>query len=321
MLKVALSRNEPLSIHLQIGEQFRHQIEDGTLPPGSRLPTVRELAAELGINYNTVRFIYSELERDGYIVSEQGRGTFVARRPPRMEGTSTQLVREMVDEALARAIMGGISAGEFARMTYTRAKMFRRRRKLRILFTECNETELKGFGGEIASAIGAMPDLFLLETLRKKRASFFDEYDILVTTFAHLQELTELAGADREIVGMTLEPDYRGVVTSIFSLPPKTKIGLVCSSQFAADHMMHSVQAAGLRDYTFISADAKSLHRLKGVRRTYVSRRFEAEHATKDLPGEVLPFDVHVTSMSLRYLRQQIEHALRPEPAAAAAIS
>ena len=236
-----------------------------------------------------------------------------------MEGTSTQLVREMVDEALARAIMGGISAGEFARMTYTRAKMFRRRRKLRILFAECNETELKHFGGEIASAIGATPDLFLLDTLRKKKRSFFDEYDILVTTFAHLNELTELAGTNREIVGMTLEPDYRGVVTSIFSLPPKTKIGLVCSSQLAAEHMMHTVQAAGLRDFTFIAADAKSLNRLKGVRRTYVSRRFEVEHGTKGLPGEVLPFEVHVTAVSLRYLRQQIELALRPEPAEAVA--
>lgn len=317
MVKVALSRNEPFSIHLQVGEQFRHQIEDGTLPPGSRLPTVRELAAELGINYNTVRFIYSELERDGYIVSEQGRGTFVARRPPRMEGTSTQLVREMVDEALARAIMGGISAGEFARMTYTRAKMFRRRRKLRILFTECNETQLKHFGGEIASAIGGTPELFLLEQLQKKRRSFFDEYDILVTTFSHLKELTELAGTQREIVGMTLEPDYRGVIASIFSLPPNTKIGFVCSSQFAADHMKQSVQAAGLRDYTYVSADAKSLHKLKGVQRTYVSRRFEVEHGTKGLPGEVLPFDVHVTGVSLRYLRQQIERALRPEAAEA----
>ncbi|HJW93942.1 MAG TPA: GntR family transcriptional regulator [Thermoanaerobaculia bacterium] len=302
MLKVALSRTEPLSIHLQVGEQLRHQIEDGTLAPGSRLPTVRDLAAELGINYNTVRNVYTELERDGYISSEQGRGTFVKQRPPRVDGTSAQLVREMVDEALARAIMGGISAGEFARMTYTRAKMFRRRRKVRVLFAECNETELKQFGGEIAAAIGGAPDLVLIDALRKKKRAFFDDYDVLVTTLPHLQEL---AGLHPNVVGMTLEPDYNGVIASIFSLPAKTKIGLV-----GTDHMLQALQAAGLRDYTYVAADAKSLHRLKGVRRTYVSRRFEAEHGTEGLPGDVLPFDVHVTGASLRYLRQRLaEHA------------
>jgi DNA-binding transcriptional regulator YhcF (GntR family) len=319
MLKLALSREEPLSIHVQVSEQFRHQIEDGTLPPGSRLPPVRELAAELGINYNTVRFIYAELERGGYIVSEQGRGTFVAPRPPRMPGSSSQIVREMVDDALARAIMGGISAAEFARMTYTRAKLFRRRRRPRVLFTECNETELKLFGGEVGAALGGMPDLFLFDDLRGKKPAFFDRYDVLVTTFVHLGALTEMAGRARNIVGLTLEPDYRGVVTSIFSLPPRSKIGLVCSSQFAAEHMMHSVQAAGLRDYRYIAVNPKTLHRLKGVKRTYVSRRFLAEHGAELLPPDAVPFETHVTAVSLRYLRQQVEAVLRPEQAVAAA--
>ena len=319
MVKLALSREEPLSIHVQVSEQFRHQIEDGTLPPGSRLPPVRELASELGINYNTVRFIYAELERDGYIVSEQGRGTFVAHRPPRMQGSSSQIVREMVDEALARAIMGGISAAEFARMTYTRAKLFRRRRRPRVLFTECNETELKLFGGEVGAALGGMPELFLLDDLRKKRPPFFDRYDIVVTTFVHLGLLAEVAGRERNIVGVTLEPDYRSVVSSIFSLPPRSKIGLVCSSQFAAEHMMHFVQAAGLRDYRYVAVNPKTLHRLKDVKRTYVSRRFLAEHGAGQLPADAVPFEAHVTAVSLRYLRQQVEAVLRPESAEAAA--
>jgi DNA-binding transcriptional regulator YhcF (GntR family) len=67
-------------------DQLRNQIIDairtGTLPPGARLPTVRELAAQLGLAVNTVARAYRELETAG-VVETRGRfGTFVARADP-----------------------------------------------------------------------------------------------------------------------------------------------------------------------------------------------------------------------------------------------
>ena len=51
----------------------------GVLPPGSRLPSVRELAGQLAINPNTIQRAYRELEADGYILSVAGKGSFVAQ--------------------------------------------------------------------------------------------------------------------------------------------------------------------------------------------------------------------------------------------------
>jgi DNA-binding transcriptional regulator YhcF (GntR family) len=66
----------------QLRNQIIEAIRAGTLPPGARLPTVRELAGELGLAVNTVARAYRELETAG-IVETRGRfGTFVARADP-----------------------------------------------------------------------------------------------------------------------------------------------------------------------------------------------------------------------------------------------
>lgn len=57
-------------------------VRDARLPPGTRLPTVRELAGELGLAANTVARAYRELETAGIIETRGRRGTFVARRDP-----------------------------------------------------------------------------------------------------------------------------------------------------------------------------------------------------------------------------------------------
>jgi len=78
MCILTVNKALPLPIHAQLTEQLRQQIEAGTLSRGTRLPTVRALAQELRINYNTVRAAYQELERQGYVLTKQGQGTFVA---------------------------------------------------------------------------------------------------------------------------------------------------------------------------------------------------------------------------------------------------
>ncbi len=73
----AVDRDSDRPIYRQITEQIRLQISDGRLPPGTRLPTVRELAAMLSVTRLTVQNAYRDLQADGWIESTVGRGTFV----------------------------------------------------------------------------------------------------------------------------------------------------------------------------------------------------------------------------------------------------
>lgn len=70
-----------IPVYIQLKEGLKLLILQGIYPPGERLPTVRQMAIELRINSNTVARSYSELERDGIISTQQGRGTFVCSLP------------------------------------------------------------------------------------------------------------------------------------------------------------------------------------------------------------------------------------------------
>jgi GntR family transcriptional regulator len=63
---------------VQLRQRLVHLINNGHYKPGDQLPTVRGLASELSINYNTVNKAYLSMTQDGYITSTRGRGVFVS---------------------------------------------------------------------------------------------------------------------------------------------------------------------------------------------------------------------------------------------------
>ena len=68
-------------IYIQITDQIRQQVESGELRPGDQLPTVRLLATELRVNFNTVARAYRLLDEAGLISTQQGRGTYIWENP------------------------------------------------------------------------------------------------------------------------------------------------------------------------------------------------------------------------------------------------
>jgi len=74
-IQVDFRSGQPL--YLQIVEQVQRQIHDGQLHPGDQLPTVRQMAADLRVNFNTVARAYRLLDEAGLISTQLGRGTYV----------------------------------------------------------------------------------------------------------------------------------------------------------------------------------------------------------------------------------------------------
>jgi 2-aminoadipate transaminase len=81
-MKLEIHRQSDLPLYQQVVERLRALIYSGALPPGDRLPTVRQLAADLGLTRLTIHAAYAELQAQGLIESFVGRGTFVAPRLP-----------------------------------------------------------------------------------------------------------------------------------------------------------------------------------------------------------------------------------------------
>ncbi len=77
-MRITIDDSNGIPIWLQLRNRLIYLITSGHYQVGEKLPTMREMAVELGINYNTVSKVYQDIERDGYIVSKRGRGTFVS---------------------------------------------------------------------------------------------------------------------------------------------------------------------------------------------------------------------------------------------------
>jgi GntR family transcriptional regulator len=87
------------AIYTQIVEQVKQQVISGALKPGDQLPTVRALALELRVNFNTVARAYRLLDEARIISTQQGRGTYILDFPP---PEHTDELRQQALEALTR---------------------------------------------------------------------------------------------------------------------------------------------------------------------------------------------------------------------------
>ena len=103
-IKLDFRSNEP--IYLQIARQVEQLVAKGELKLGDQLPTVRELATELRINFNTVGRAYRVLDETRLISTQRGRGTYIWEEPT--EETMKQLKKKSLEE-LARTYQNEVS--------------------------------------------------------------------------------------------------------------------------------------------------------------------------------------------------------------------
>lgn len=97
-----IDHNSGLPVWIQIKNRIAYLIGSGAFVPGDRLPTVRALAVDLDISYNTVNRAYMDLEREGYISTRKGRGTFVAERHDLGAHTASDSPIELVIDDMIR---------------------------------------------------------------------------------------------------------------------------------------------------------------------------------------------------------------------------
>src|SRR5580692_6350902 len=114
-----------LPIYQQLVQQIREAIARGEMLPEDGLPSVRQLSRDLVVNPNTVSRAYTELEREGLLVSRPGRGIFVAQ--PRNDLTKSARDRrltEQLDLWLTEAVHLGFSAQQVLQLVSARVREF-----------------------------------------------------------------------------------------------------------------------------------------------------------------------------------------------------
>jgi GntR family transcriptional regulator len=105
-----LDQHSGLPMYLQIVQQVKEALRLGLLDVGDQLPTVREVVAELAINPNTVAKAYRELEHEGLVEAQQGRGTFVSSTLIASSLEHHEALRRALQAWLVEAQRAGIDA-------------------------------------------------------------------------------------------------------------------------------------------------------------------------------------------------------------------
>lgn len=109
-----------IPIWTQLVAEFTRRIAADEWAPGARIPGVRDLAADLGVNPNTAQRALAELERSGLCVTERTSGRFVTDDPARIDGARADLLQTAADDYIRRARGLGIAAEHAVRLIHER---------------------------------------------------------------------------------------------------------------------------------------------------------------------------------------------------------
>ncbi|MHB1651840.1 MAG: GntR family transcriptional regulator [Desulfitobacteriaceae bacterium] len=244
-----LDRRSGVPYYIQLKEQIRRRITQGTWSAGTKLPTERELAGQLGVSRNTVSQAYKELESDGVLSSAQGKGTFVADTflVLQQEGRKDKVLR-IIDMAMEEAVGLGFSIDDFISFVHVRGMEKKELLgRVKVGFIECNPEQLQDANWNLGPGVTLVPiSLSELQEGSRERERLL-AMDMVVTGVSHLAELKSLLnGLNVPLLGISLQPKLETVVR-VAKLPLGQEVALVCKSMIFAEKVRESLQQAGLR--------------------------------------------------------------------------
>jgi DNA-binding transcriptional regulator YhcF (GntR family) len=169
-LRISVDRTLPVPIGVQVKGQIEYGIASGALKPGTRLPSVRELAAAEGIAHVTVSHVYRALQRDGLIVVRPGQGTYVAGTHGAHPNKSKAELHRLVDAMVTRALKSGYRPAEISHMVTARLASGQAHRPLIALvglFSHATEV----YAREAAALLADLAPEIVPSTIGGRRAS------------------------------------------------------------------------------------------------------------------------------------------------------
>jgi GntR family transcriptional regulator len=130
-MKLKIDPDSSVPIYVQIEDSIHSFIAAGQLQPGEQLPTIRELAADIRVNLNTVARAYFELDREGVISTQRGKGTFVTGvlDKDQIERKRQRLLHSIIENALGEARSLGYSPAEIKKAFQEEMKVWLERNR------------------------------------------------------------------------------------------------------------------------------------------------------------------------------------------------
>lgn len=127
-MNLEISFTSHVPIYVQLTDQIKYKIATGELMPGDQLPTVRQLAADLRVNFNTIARGYRILDEEGIISTQHGRGTFILEleNPEQAENLRKDVLERLTRSYLFESHRLDYSADEVKKIVNTKLDLWKK---------------------------------------------------------------------------------------------------------------------------------------------------------------------------------------------------
>ena len=239
-MNFSIEKNSTVSIYQQLIHQVTRKVQNGELPSGKKLPTVRELADQLGIARGTVKHAYEELERKGIITMTRGKGTFI-REQARQESSAKVRAMAAIERLLDEMESLSFSPQEI-QMCFNLKMRERMERddNVCIIFIDCNPETL----ANIINQISVLPNIeahkLLLNNALKEPFVIDDFADLVITTSTHMNQLSSVVSNKEKLVQVVTAPSSPTVAK--MAMIGGKSVGILCASETYSHIILRSMQ-------------------------------------------------------------------------------
>lgn len=240
MIRWYLDKESKIPLYLQLNNQIKYHISTGGLQDGQQLPAINALAGELGINFETVRKAYKDLEKEGLISMQRAKGTMVTLHQGQAgaakgEAASERPAASDFVDLIGRQLRQGQSAAEIrAGFESALGTAVAERHQQFIIFTECNPLQVQEISAQLRDLLDIQVVPSLLSDLEKILADIEGKpgrLRAIITTGFHLNDVHVALGTrsiDVQVLITNMSPDTRRKIDEIGI---DKKFGFICRDQ------------------------------------------------------------------------------------------
>ena len=320
MIKWFIDKSNKMPLYLQLKDLIKYYISTGSIQDSHQLPGVNKLAQELGINFETIRKAYKELEKEGLISMERGRGTFVTlhkdfipkttpKRDLELEpvGTFKHIMRRLLQADKNLEEVKKIIDQAFHEISLESSSQF-------IIFTECNALQINEISKLLKDYLNLDVKPVLIKDLKNEvqRASMEKKKLLaIVTTGFHMNEVRNIIGdipLDIHLLITNMSPETR---RQLESFDNDTRFGLICRDKESLPLYNDLLKAELSHDLKLSSCvleeRLKVNHILTSVNVLLITPAVH-EEIKKKAPSDLLIFNIldKVDTISLKLLKDRI---------------
>jgi len=237
MIKWRIDKSNKIPLYLQLKDLIKYYISTGAIKDNQQLPGVNTLGSELGVNFETVRKAYKELEKEGLISMERGRGTYVTLHNAKMPKVSSDVhpdadPQDALKIGIRRLLRGGVDASEIKNMVATvMDEIEREGSQQTLVFAECNLYQVREISKLLKSYLNLNVKPVLVVNLRNEVEKIMKGPERLlavITTGFHINEIRKMLEdipVDTHVLITSMSSETRH---KLLTYDRKSHFGFIC---------------------------------------------------------------------------------------------